>query len=495
MASVKCDSRLVEPGDTFVAIRGATQDGTRYIAEALAAGAAEIVTELPRPTSGVPASVNWRTVQNARIELARIACIAFRDPSKSLDVFGITGTNGKTTTAALMRKILNDCGRAAGLVSTITNITQPPPKRSLLDRLLGRQPAPPLETPAVRTTPGPIELQALFAEMRDKGCKTAVIEISSHAIDQHRVAGTRFAALAFTNLTQDHLDYHETMEAYYAVKRELFVPFQARAAINIDCPYGRRLFSELKPIQPTQILSYGSSHDADVRFSQETLTQTGSAFQLDFPGGSQYVEVHLLGRHNLHNILAAFSMALLNGIPSQLAITSLTGAVPIRGRLERVPVTATPASCFVDYAHTPDAIENVLETLREITPGRLFIVFGAGGDRDRRKRPLMGEIAQRLADCVIITSDNPRSETPASIINNILSGMPDYKFARMKNGEQAVHVEPDRRKAIQLAVRLADQQDDAILISGKGHETYQIFADHTDHFDDREELLGADQQS
>lgn len=493
MASVKCDSRLVEPGDTFVAIRGVTQDGTRYIDAALAAGAAEIVTELPRPASGIPISVNWRTVDDARVELARIACIAFRDPSKSLDVFGVTGTNGKTTTATLMRKILNEAGRPAGLVSTITNITQPAPKRSLFDRLLGREPALPPETVSVNTTPGPVELQALFAEMLAKGCKSAVIEISSHAIDQHRVEGTRFAAIAFTNLTQDHLDYHTTMEAYFDAKRALFVPFQARAAINIDCPYGRRLFSEIKPLQPGQVLSYGSSRDADVRFSQETLTQTGSTFQLDFPGGSQHVEVHLLGRHNLHNILAAFSMALLNGIPSKPAIAALASALPIRGRLERVSVDVSPASCFVDYAHTSDAIENVLETLREITPGRLFIVFGAGGDRDRQKRPLMGEVARRLADCVIITSDNPRSETPAAIIDDILSGIPDYQSARMENGDPTIYVQPDRRQAIQLAVRLANQPGDAVLVAGKGHETDQVFADRRIHFDDREELMEAGQ--
>lgn len=495
MASVKCDSRLVNPGDTFVAIRGAKQDGTQYIAEALAAGAAEIVAETPRPSTGLPSSVNWRTVDNARIELARLACIAYRDPSKSLDVFGVTGTNGKTTTATLMRKILNDCGRPSGLVSTITNITQPPPKRSLLDRLLLRPAALPLETTAVNTTPGPIELQMLFAEMLTNGCKTAVIEISSHAINQHRVEGTRFAALAFTNLTQDHLDYHTTMDAYFEAKRALFVPFQARSAINIDCPYGRRLFTEIKPIQPGQVLSYGSSREADVRFSKETLTQTASTFQLDFPGGSQRVEVQLLGRHNLHNILAAFSMALLNGIPPKPAIASLANAQPIRGRLERVAATATPAACFVDYAHTPDAIENVLGTLRKITPGRLFIVFGAGGDRDRRKRPLMGEAAHRLADCAIVTSDNPRSEKPEVIISEILSGMPDYEAARTSDGEPAVIVEPDRRKAIQLAVRLANQPGDAVLIAGKGHETYQVFADHTTHFDDREELMSAIQPS
>ncbi len=486
---VKSDSRLINPGDTFVAIRGAVSDGLKFVEDAIRAGAAEIVSEAPRPDTGIPSEVHWRTVSDARAEIARLACVEFDNPSQSLDVFGITGTNGKTTTAMLVRKILNDCGKPSGLVSTISNITAPPPKRSLIDSLALKKQQDAAETPATNTTPGPLELQALFAEMLANGCKTAVMEVSSHAIDQRRVEGTKFAALAFTNLTQDHLDYHLTMENYFQAKRSLFIPYRAPSAINIDCPYGRQIFEELKSWNPTQVLSYGCSPDADVRFSEEKLMSTGSEFLLTYPNGSEWMHVKLMGRHNLHNLLAAFTLGLLYGINPRQAITSLSSAEPVRGRLERVTAPASPASFFVDYAHTPDAIENVLNTLREITTGRLIIVFGAGGDRDRRKRPLMAEAASRLADIAIVTSDNPRSEDPATIIKDILIGISESKLAETKNGEPSVFVEQDRRTAIRRSVRMATQPGDVVLIAGKGHETYQIFADRTEHFDDREELM------
>ncbi len=491
MPSVQCDSRRIKPGDTFVAIRGSRTDGASFIADALSAGAVEIVADHPRPPSGIPENIRWRTVADARAELARLACIAHRDPSKSLEVFGVTGTNGKTTTAMLMRDILLAVGRPAGLVSTVSTITRPPPPRRWVARLL-RRPTPPAPEQASNiTTPDAVALQSAFADMLANGCKTAVIEVSSHAIDQHRVAGTRFAALAFTNLTQDHLDYHGTMEAYFQTKRKLFVPFQARAAINVDCPYGRRLFEELKPLHAEQVLAYGSAADADVRFSNEQLTAAGSSFQLDYPGGSQSVDIRLLGRHNIHNVLAAFSLALLNGIPPRSAIVSLGAASPVRGRLERIPVAATPATCFVDYAHTPDALQNVLTTLREITPGRLIVVFGAGGDRDRGKRPLMGATVERLADIAIVTSDNPRSESPQAIIDDILSGMPDPSETRPGR----IRVEPDRHRAIAQAVQLASLPGDTVLIAGKGHETGQRFADHTEPFDDRAVLQSSQPQT
>ncbi len=488
-STIKSDSRLVQMGDTFVAIRGAVKDGMKFVDAAIQAGAAEIVSEAPRPETGIPAEVQWRTVGDTRTEIARLACSEFDNPSQSLDVFGVTGTNGKTTTAMLMRKILNDCGMPSGLISTISNITAPPPKHTLLDSLSHKQQQDAAETPATNTTPGPLELQSLFAAMLSNGCKAAVMEVSSHAIDQHRMEGTQFAALAFTNLTQDHLDYHLTMENYFQAKRSLFIPYRAPSAINIDCPYGRQIFEALKSSSPTQVLSYGCSPDADVRFSEEKLLSTGSEFLLTYPNGSGKVRVKLMGRHNLHNLLAAFTMALLYGINPRSAIASLSRAEPVRGRLERVTVPASPASFFVDYAHTPDAIENVLKTLREITTGLLIIVFGAGGDRDRRKRPLMAEAASRLADIAIITSDNPRSEDPAAIIADILVGIPKSKLTETKNGEPSVLVEQDRRTAIRRSVRMATHPGDVVLIAGKGHETYQIFADRTEHFDDREELM------
>lgn len=536
--ALKCDSRLVKPGDTFVAIRGAVDDGSRFIAAAIAAGAAEIVTELPRPAEGVPESVVWRTVKDSRREIAALACRAYDNPSTTIDVFGVTGTNGKTTTATLLRKILNDCGVPSGLVSTISYITAPPAPPPAHRGLLGRSPVETQEIPARNTTPGPLELQSLFAEMRDNGCKAAVMEVSSHAIAQHRVEGTRFAAVAFTNLTQDHLDYHGTMEAYFEAKRQLFVPARFPAAINSDCPYGRRLVDAIKADGGAPVLGYGAAPDADVRFSNERLDSLGCEFDLAYPGGSAHVRLRLLGRHNIHNALCAFTMALLHGIPARQALDSLATAKPVRGRLERLRIKASPATFFIDYAHTPDAIENVLKTLREITEDRLFIVFGAGGDRDRRKRPLMGEAAARLADVCIVTSDNPRSEDPAAIIADILAGMPAPEAAAVFPPEAApgplrspgalspsppcntppeaapgplrspgvlspsppwlglpaaqrtaILIEPNRRAAIRRAALLADKPGDVVLIAGKGHETYQIFADRTEHFDDREELI------
>lgn len=488
-SQVKSDSRLVQPGDTFVAVRGAVSDGLKFVEAAIQAGAAEIVSEAPRPEIGIPQNVQWRTVVDTRAEIARLACLEFGDPSHSLHVFGVTGTNGKTTTAMLMRTILNACGKPAGLVSTISNITSPPPRHTLLDSLLRRKKQDAPETPATNTTPGPLELQELFSTMLSNGCQSAVMEVSSHAIDQRRIEGTRFTALAFTNLTQDHLDYHLTMENYFQTKRSLFIPFRAPSAINIDCPYGRRIFEELKGSNPDQVLSYGSSADADVRFSEPRLTSTGSEFLLTFPGGCERMHVKLMGRHNIQNLLTAFSMALLYGINPHRALISLASAEPVRGRLERVEIQASPASFFVDYAHTPDAIENVLKTLREITTGRLIIVFGAGGDRDRRKRPLMGKAASQLADIAMVTSDNPRSENPETIIEDILSGIPNYESAVTKDGDPSVLLEPDRRTAIRRSVLIASQPGDVVLIAGKGHETYQIFANRTEHFDDREELI------
>ena len=489
MSTVKCDSRLVQPGDTFVAISGAATDGLRFVDAALQAGATEIVSEAPRPTEGVPENVIWRTVADTRAEIAELACREFGDPSKSLAVFGVTGTNGKTTTATLLRKILNDAHIPAGLVSTISNITAPPRRRTLIDRFIGRPATERNETVATNTTPGPLELQSLFAEMLRNGCRSAVMEVSSHAIDQRRIAGTHFAGVAFTNLTQDHLDYHLTMENYYQAKRKLFMPPQSPAAINLDCPYGRRLIDEIKASGSSTVLSFGSASDADVRFSDERLSHDGTSFLLTYPGGADRLHIKLMGRHNIHNVLTAFSLAFLHGIPAHRAMASLATAEPVRGRLERVRLPASPASFFVDYAHTPDAIENVLKTLREITTGRLFIVFGAGGDRDRRKRPLMGRAAASLADGVIVTSDNPRSENPEAIIEEVLAGIRDYETESGKAPQIQLMVEPDRRTAIRRAVLLADRAGDVVLIAGKGHETYQIFADHTDHFDDREELI------
>ena len=486
---VCCDSRLVGAGDVFVAIPGVNADGMSFVSGAIERGASEIVAEVPRPDTGVPESVKWRMVPDARAEAARLACVEFGDPSDKLAVFGITGTNGKTTTATLVRRILNDNACPAGFISTICNITSPPRKRTALDQIKRRAAVEQNVTPAVNTTPGPIELQKLFAEMLTNGCKAVAMEVSSHALDQHRVEGTRFAMVAFTNLTQDHLDYHKTMDGYYQAKRKLFIPLRAPEVINIDDPYGRRLYGELLQEGASNILTYGSSEDAQVRFSDAELSLEGSSFLLSFPGGSEHMHLKLIGRHNIYNALAAFSMTFLYGISPHKAILSLSAAEPVRGRLERVKTKISSATFFVDYAHTPDALENVLKTLREATTGRIFAVFGAGGDRDRTKRSIMGAAVMNLADVCIVTSDNPRKEDPSQIITDILAGMPGHEKEYTPDGTRRVIVEPDRRAAISLSAGLATRPDDIVLIAGKGHETYQIFADRTEHFDDREEIL------
>ena len=464
----------MEPGDTFVAVKGAAADGARFAAAALAAGAARVVSEEPPPPD-LPAGAAWERVPDSRAAAAALACEDAGHPSRSLDVFAVTGTNGKTTVANLVRRALEDCGVPCGLVSTIETDVHP---------LAAAAPV-----PAHNTTPGPVELQGLFRAALAGGCRAVSIEASSHALDQKRLDGTRIACAVFTNLTQDHLDYHRTMAAYEAAKRRLFFDLAPRAAVvNGDDDAGARLHDGLRdvlgPAAPQVLWTYGFTLGCNLRVRNLSLGPAGTAFDLELPGRRPAVAIRtpLLGRHNALNLAAAFGAALSAGLPPAGIAASLCSAPPVRGRLEPVRVAGSPARFYVDYAHTPDALRNVLGTLRELAPGRVFAVFGAGGDRDRTKRPLMGETCARLADGCVVTSDNPRSEDPAAIIRDILAGMPAAARAR------AV-VEPDRRAAIRAAVRLANLPGDIVLVAGKGHEDYQVFADRTVHFDDREELL------
>ena len=473
---VQTDSRLVRPGDTFVAVRGAASDGARFVPAALAAGAVRVVSEEP-PPADLPDGVAWERVPDSRAAAAALACEDAGRPTRELAVFGVTGTNGKTTVANLVRRALEDAGTPCGLVSTICTDAHP---------LAASAPE-----PAHNTTPGPVELQRLFRAMLGNGCRAAAIEVSSHALDQRRADGTAFACAVFTNLTQDHLDYHRTMDAYYAAKRRLFLDLAPRAAIlNADDPYGARLHDELRSVvgdaAPRVLWTYGFSAGADLRIRDLSLSAEGTAFALDLPGGrpAAALRTRLLGRHNALNLAAAFGAALSFGIAPDRLAASLSRAEPVRGRLEPVRVPGSPATFFVDYAHTPDALRNVLRTLRELTRARLFAVFGAGGDRDRTKRPEMGAACAELADELVVTSDNPRSEDPGAIIRDVLSGVP----AAMR---PHTLVEPDRRAALRRAVARANREGDVVLVAGKGHEDYQIFADRTVHFDDREELLAA----
>ena len=474
--SVQTDSRLVKPGDTFVAVRGAASDGARFVPQAIAAGAARIVSE-EAPPPDLPAGVEWERVADSRAATARLACEAAGNPSRRLSVIGVTGTNGKTTVANLVRRALEGCGVPCGLVSTIVDDAHP---------LASSAPV-----PAHNTTPGPVELQGIFRDAVAGGCRAVAMEVSSHGLEQRRADGTRFACAVFTNLTQDHLDYHRTMEAYYAAKRRLFLELAPRAAVvNADDEWGARLLGELRgavgDAAPRVLWSYGFTAGCDLRIRNLSLGPRGSAFDLALPGGrgEAAIRTALLGRHNALNLAAAFGAALSLGLDPAAIAAALSAAPPVRGRLEPVRVPGSPAAFFVDYAHTPDALRNVLRTLRELTRARLFAVFGAGGDRDRGKRPLMGEACAELADELVVTSDNPRSEDPGAIIRDILAGIPDAMRAHTA-------VEPDRRAALRRAVSMANREGDVVLVAGKGHEDYQIFADRTVHFDDREELLAA----
>ena len=456
---VVCDSRKVRRGDLFVAIPGTAADGMQYAAQAIERGAVAVVGEPAAALRGFPA---WVAVPDARVALANLACAVHDHPSRALDVFGITGTNGKTTTAVVMREMLVRGGRNPGLLTTV--------EYQLGDRSI----------PADRTTPDAPTLQSMLAEMRDVGHDSAVMEVSSHALDQRRVDGMRFAGAAFTNLSRDHLDYHKTFEAYFAAKRRLFEFLVAEGAgvavVNVDDAWGRKLQAWLTECA-RPVITYGTSAAADVASSELELSSRGTRFSLHTPWGTRVVRSHLLGRCNVANLMCAAALCGGAGIDLDPLVEAMESCRPMWGRLERVPVPGG-ADVFVDYAHTDDALSNVLTTLRELTVGRLIVVFGCGGDRDRGKRPAMGRIAAELADHCIVTSDNPRTEDPAAIIDSIVAGMP---------AGATRDVEQDRGRAIVAALAMG-VPGDVVLIAGKGHESYQEIGRRTVAFDDREAI-------
>ncbi|MHB9003088.1 MAG: UDP-N-acetylmuramoyl-L-alanyl-D-glutamate--2,6-diaminopimelate ligase [Coriobacteriia bacterium] len=442
---------MVRPGDVFFAFAGFSHDGLSYIAVAVGHGAAAIVAQRRDP--GV-SSVPYALVPDSRVALAHASARFYGDPSGSIDVVGITGTNGKTTTVYLTDSILRTAGRTTGLVGTVET------------RVAGER------LPSERTTPESADLHALFARMRDAGVTAVSMEVSSHAIDLHRVDAVRFAVAAFTNLTQDHLDYHHTLEEYYAVKRRLFTGFDVgQRVVNIDDRLGAGLALELD-----DVLTVGIDGSADVCASDVRLGTRESRFRLTTPWGAGDVVLPLAGSYNVSNALVASASALAIGIDFDTVVAGLAAAPQVPGRLERIDA-GQPFGVYVDYAHTPDSLEKALTALSDLTPGRLIVVFGCGGDRDRGKRPAMAAAAARGADYVVLTSDNPRTEDPVGILLEVEDGMRDTGTP--------YHVEVDRRSAIAQALMLAGEGD-AVLIAGKGHEDYQIFADRTIHFDDRE---------
>ncbi len=455
------DSRRVKPGTLFFCVRGQRSDGHEFAGDAAASGASSLVVErlLDLPVAQV-------RVADARAAMPTIAVRFFGDPTASLRVAGITGTNGKTTTAFLIRHVLEAQGTRTGLLGTVKQVVGG------------------VDEEVERTTPEAIDLQATFRRMLDAGDRACPMEVSSHALALGRTAGVRFAVAVFTNLTQDHLDFHQDMEDYFLAKRGLFLPSRgasqpAPAVVNVDDAYGARLAEELRESGHGRLLTLSPSgaRGADFRALDASFDSSGSRFRCLGPDGEVAVRTQLPGHFNVENTLAALAACHVLGVSTEAAAAALASARGVPGRFE--PVDAgQPFAVLVDYAHTPDSLENVLRAARRLTPGRLLVVFGCGGDRDREKRPLMGEIAARLSDACFITSDNPRSEDPEAIIDEILAGVP-----RPADG---LRVQADRRAAIALALGEAASAD-TVLIAGKGHEQGQELAGGRKiPFDDRE---------
>jgi UDP-N-acetylmuramoyl-L-alanyl-D-glutamate--2,6-diaminopimelate ligase len=463
VTGIQYDSRRVSAGNVFVAIRGTAVDGHRFIQQAVGAGASVVVVE---DESAAPdslmlhAGVCKLVVPDARAALAAMSRNFFSDPSRSLRMVGVTGTNGKTTTSHLVRAILASAGERTGLIGTI-------------EYRVGDE-----VRPATHTTPESLELNALLADMVARGCSAAVMEVSSHALSMKRVEGIRFEAAVFTNLTQDHLDFHGSMDAYLDAKRILFRTLDpsATAVTNADDSSGRAIVDGT----PARVLTYGTGDGADLRATDIALGVRGSSFTLTGAGVATTVASPLTGRFNISNMLAAAGAGVALGLPWDAIRNGIASVQSVRGRFEQVPAPQG-WTAVVDYAHTPDALENVLRTIRGVksaSSGRVITVFGCGGNRDAGKRPIMGRIASSMSDLTIVTSDNPRNEDPGAIIAQIVAGVV---------AGCDVRVEPDRRAAIRMALALA-RRDDIVLIAGKGHETYQIIGGTRTHFDDREEV-------
>ncbi len=451
ISSIAYDSRRVTPGALFIALPGGHVDGAVYIEEAASRGAVAALSQSPCALGG---SFPCVQVSNARQALARIAATFYGDPAARLCSVGITGTNGKTTISFMLREIFKAAGRHPGLLGTV--------RYEIGERVL----------PAVRTTPEAPDIQSMLSQMDRSGCDSVVMEVSSHALDQYRVEGIRFDAGIFTNLTQDHLDYHETLKNYFEVKSRLFAQVKGFAVINSDDPWGWRLLSE--GTFGAERVSYGFRDGSTVRAFDAHTDAQGSRMRVVSPWGGADIELKLMGRFNLQNALAAFAAAGALGIPVEVIRSALAGMDYVPGRLEFVGTARKRV--FVDYAHTDDALLNVLQALREITPGRLVVVFGCGGNRDAGKRRLMGEVASRLADYSIITSDNPRSESPEKIAADVAAGF---------DSERKYEILLDRRSAIARGVKLIGKKD-VLLVAGKGHETVQEVGGAIFPFDDRE---------
>lgn len=450
ISQVHYDSRNVTPGSLFVAVTGFVTDGNKYIPMALEKGAAAVVTAV-EPKEEIP----YILVPSDRLALALIAANFYGHPAEAMTLIGVTGTNGKTSTTLLLKHVLETVrGAKVGLIGT-------------MDNMIGD-----VAVPAQRTTPESLELQALFAQMRDAGCSHVIMEVSSHAITLERVGGIVFDAAAFTNLTEDHLDFHKTMENYCDAKAELFARSKACVA-NRDDEWFARICAKAK----TGVFTTSARERADLYAEDQQYLSDGVAFTAVCGGEKARIELPIPGKFTVYNALSVIAIALQLGISLDQCAAALTTAKGVKGRVEVVPTPGKPYTVLIDYAHTPDGLENVLSSVKGYCKGRLIAVFGCGGDRDPIKRPIMGKIGAEIADIAIVTSDNPRTEDPMSIIRDILQGIPVDR--------ENVEVIENRPKAIHHAMDIAEK-DDIIVLAGKGHETYQEIHGVKHHLDERE---------
>lgn len=459
--SVTADSRKVQPGTLFIALRGNTVDGHDYIQQSVEKGAVAVVTETQIPTLQVPQIV----VKNTRDIIPIIASVFYNNPSQSMKVVGVTGTNGKTTTTHLIDKIFTDNGHMTGLIGTI-------------GKRIGSK-----VYDAVNTTPEALELQQTLSQMRDVGTEYVSMEVSSHALDLKRVAGIKFHIAVFTNLTQDHLDFHGSMDEYRIAKGKFFSRLgntygdkqenNSYAVINLDDPSAEFYIQQTT----AQTVTYGIDQPADVRAVGVRVEADGASFTLQSFAGDIDIKLQMTGKFSVYNALAAAAACLCAGVPLSSIKQSLESVAGVDGRFERVNA-GQDFTVIVDYSHTPDSLENALKTIREFAKAKVYTVVGCGGDRDRTKRPVMARIAADYSDVAIITSDNPRTEEPERIIDDMMAGLQEV------NKDRYLRV-TDRAEAISMAVQMA-AAGDVILIAGKGHETYQIIGTVKHHFDDRE---------
>jgi len=445
---VTIDSRKAKKGSVFICIKGELQNGHDFAKSAEENGASVIVAE-----EEVSCNVPVIMCENTKIEMAKIASKFYSEPEKQLKLVGITGTNGKTTVSYLIKKILETAGKKVGIIGTN-------------EILVGEESVG--ITSSTPTTPNSLELHQIFAKMLKMGAEYVVMEVSSHALDLHRVYGLKYEAATFTNLTRDHLDYHKTMENYFLAKSKLF-EISNNGVINIDDEYGKRL----SKAAPCNVMTVGTD-GACLLATNIEIEATGVNFDVEYKGEKYKVQLAISGMFSVYNALSAMGTALCLGVDIKIVIEGLALATGVKGRLENVP-TDTDFSVIIDYAHTPDGLENVLNAVNSYKKGRVISVFGCGGDRDSTKRPIMGEIGARLSDLAIITSDNPRTEDPKKIVDQVVSGI--------TVGEYKVIV--NRREAIGYALSIA-KKDDIVLLLGKGQETYQIIGKEKTHFDERE---------